>query len=374
MKEVNLPLKISRPLLIVTIGLAVTIFGFIFIRTIGKYISGKVTEGQRGIDEYKLPEFSTSPGFQKIALEKETEKRTQLILDTILGPGKSIVRISIELSPEIQNKEEIHTPKTLSTKQEEKTTISSGEEPGAKSEKTTERTAEKGLPGYFDFIPEEDYFIYPGYPSISEIKGKSPADAQSFRSESRMGTNATKETINTNYALDKRITGTTTPAGTISRIGVFVLLDYNWKKGFTGKAKPMPRSEKEIQYCRTLIERTVGYNAERGDDIEIYNTPFTGSRPAEEMREKLVTGITIVLLLPLLYFIVRTTLNFLQRRTEMKREEIERIRKEEEVEKERKIKEEKELREKIQLHQEQVFQIGKGHPDICARIIRNWLT
>lgn len=376
MKEIKVPFKITRPILIIAICVGVVIFGFLFIRNIGRYVTGKVTEGLKGTEEFKISELSQSPGLQKIAIEKETERRIQTVLDRILGPDKSIVKVSIELSPEIQNKEEIHTPKSLSTKQEEKTNISSEEEPKAKEGKAKGKmSAQEKLPGYFEFIPEEDYFIYPGYPSINEILKSVTAEVPaSFKGETRIGTKATKEILSTNYALDKRMTETITPAGTIDKVAVFVLLDYNWKKGVTGKAKPVPRTEKEIQSYRALIEKTIGYNTERGDEIEIHNIPFTGSRPLEEMKERLVTGITIVLLLPLLYFIVRATLNFLQRRAQMKKEEIELIRKEEEAEKERKLKEEKELREKIQLHQEQVFQIGKGHPDICARIIRNWLT
>lgn len=376
MKEVKLPFKVTRPILIIIIGLGVTIFGFIFIRNLGRYVTGRVTEELKGMEEYRLPEQPQSPVFQKIGVEKEIERRIQTVLEKILGPDKSLVRVNIELSPEIQNREEINTPRLLSTKQEEKTTISSEKEEKAEG-KTKKRISgkEKKLPGYFDFIPEENYFIYPGYPSISEIKMKPGVEVPIAKAEGeRIGTKAIKETLTTDYALDKRMTETITPAGTINKIIVFVIIDYNWKKGFTGKAKPVPRSEKEIQVYRTLIEKTIDYNAERGDQIEIHNMPFTGARPVEEMKERLITGFTVLLLLPILYFIVKATLNFLRRRAEMKREALELIMKEEEVEKERKLKEERELREKIQLHQEQVFQIGKTHPDICARIIRNWLT
>lgn len=373
MKEIKMPFKVTRPVLIIAIGVGVTIFGFIFIRNLSRYVTGKVTEGLRGVEEYKLPELPSSPGFQKIAIEKEMERRIQTILEKILGSNKSIVRVSIELSPEIQNKEELHTPRMISTKKEEKTNISSEEEP-KKEEGVKPKTPEK-LPGYFDFVPEEDYFIYPGYPSISEVKMKAEGAAfLSPKSELKIGTKATRETVSTSYALDKKMSETIIPAGTINKIMVFALIDYNWKKGLTGKARPVPRAEKEMSSYRTLIEKTIGYSSERGDQIEINNIPFLGSRPAEEMRERLVTGITVILLLPLLYFIVRATLNFMQRRAEMKKEEMERIKWVEEAEKEKKSKEGKELKEKIQLHQEQVFQIGKGHPDICARIIRNWLT
>jgi len=379
--KVKLPFKLSRSIIIIGIGVGVAIFGFFFIRTIGRYASTKITSQMKEMEIYKGVQLPDVPGFQKLTIEREMERRIQNILDEVVGPRKSIVRVSVELTPQIQNKEEVNTPKVLSTRKEEKVDISSQrgtEKKGGEEGEEKKTNIESGkVPG----IPEvqiregEDYFIYPGYPSLEDLTIKPSAGRPSFeRGEEKTGTRAEKVASTTEYALDKKIVETTTPAGSINRLTVFVLVDVNWKKTFTGKVVPVRRSEKEIEQLRTLIENAVGYTPERGDKLEILNIPFTGARPAIEMAEKITTGITILILLPLIYFIVRATMNFIRRRAEERQAMIERMRQEEEAERERKAKEEQELRERIQMHQEQVFTIGKTHPDICARIIRNWLT
>lgn len=374
MKEISAPFKISRPVVIIIIGTAVAIFGFIFIRNLGNFVTGKVSEGMKGMENLKLSEMPQTPGFQKVAIEQEMEKRVQSIFDKVLGPEKAIVRVSVELSPQIQNKEEVNTPKEYSSKDEIKATMSSGDiersGDGAGNEKPVLAEGTK-LPNDIDNVSaQEQYFIFPGYPPIDEVAKVLPV-----KGALATGTKATRETLSSNYTLDKKFTETTTPAGTMGKITIFALIDYDWRKAFiSGKSKPYPRSEKDMQTYRTLVENAIGYDAARGDQIEIRNVPFRGARPIEEMKERLVLYVTILLLMPILYFIVKATLNFLQRRAEEKKAEIQFNLKEEEELKQKKLKEDQEYREKIQLHQEQVFQIGKGHPDICARIIRNWLT
>ena len=377
------PTKLSRPIIIIIICVAVAVFGFIFIRNVSRLASNKITQQMKYSETNKGIQMPDVPGYQKLAIEKEMERRVQNIMDEIVGPQKSIVRVTVDLTPMIQDKEEVHTPRPISTTKEEKYTVSSerGTEDKAAEEPAGTAAKKENLPGVFDDVEDqirarggEEYFLYPGYPSVGDLEAKPMGRAPMGSNQEKSGTKSVREASSTDYALDKKITERTTPAGTIDRISVLALVDVNWIKTFTGRTIQRKRSEKELDQIKTLITDAIGVSEDRGDTIIMQNVAFLGARPKVEMMERITTGITVLILLPLIYFIVKTTLTFLKRRAEIRQEMIEKMQQEEEAEKERKIKEEKELRERIQMHQEQVFTIGRTHPDICARIIRNWLT
>ena len=44
----------------------------------------------------------------------------------------------------------------------------------------------------------------------------------------------------------------------------------------------MPRSQKELNDIKSLVARTVGYNEERGDKLEVVSAPFETENIADE--------------------------------------------------------------------------------------------
>jgi flagellar M-ring protein FliF len=86
----------------------------------------------------------------------------------------------------------------------------------------------------------------------------------------------TNETMN--YEINKVVKRIIEPTGVIKRLSVAVLLDgtYEVAKAEDGKEKntyvPIP-AEKLTTY-RDIVMKAVGYNEERGDQIEVSNVPF----------------------------------------------------------------------------------------------------
>jgi flagellar M-ring protein FliF len=59
------------------------------------------------------------------------------------------------------------------------------------------------------------------------------------------------------------------PRGQVQKLSVAVLVD-----GIYQKDKYIPRSKEEIEVIKGMVKRAVGFDADRGDEIEVANVPF----------------------------------------------------------------------------------------------------
>jgi len=90
-----------------------------------------------------------------------------------------------------------------------------------------------------------------------------------------------EETVN--YEITKVVTTEIHEAGTIERLSVAVLVDGRYSEDAEGNVIYEPRSEDELQKLTALVRTAIGYNAERGDQVEVINMRFAdvmGSAPA----------------------------------------------------------------------------------------------
>lgn len=78
-----------------------------------------------------------------------------------------------------------------------------------------------------------------------------------------------------NYELDTTISHTTQQSGVIRRLSVSVAVDY--KPGAAnaeGVSTPEPRNQTELANIRRLLQGGIGFDAQRGDMIEVISVPF----------------------------------------------------------------------------------------------------
>ncbi|MDX1561427.1 MAG: flagellar basal-body MS-ring/collar protein FliF [Gammaproteobacteria bacterium] len=100
-----------------------------------------------------------------------------------------------------------------------------------------------------------------------------PADAAAVQAAAAAGeatASVTSRTAIRNFERDRTMRRSVLPSGTIQRLSVGVLLDYRPADG----GDPVPLSEEEIQMATNLAMQAVGYDAARGDTIEVHNLPF----------------------------------------------------------------------------------------------------
>ncbi len=150
------------------------------------------------------------------------------------------------------------------------------------------------------------------------------AQGPSAEGQSSRNSNRTDEVVN--YEISKTITNRITESGRIKRLSIAILVDgtYSIKPSEDGSKSDFaysPRSDEEVAKLKTLAASAVGFDAKRGDTIEVINLQFSeefSSLPQEEkplawLRNKLdnivqtvVIGLVIVLIMLL---IVRPVIN-----------------------------------------------------------------
>lgn len=203
-------------------------------------------DGRMGSDE--------SMDMQK-QVEKSLENRAQAILDKIIGinasgVSRSIVRITADLDlSQVERQEETFNP----------------DGQVARSEQTSNESS-KGEFG------------------VGGTPGVRPNDANDRSGAGASGSNQTRnverETIN--YEISKKVEKIVLPVGTIKRLSVAVLVDAKKSDKPDAEPKYIKRTEDEIKDLRKIVEQAVGFRTDRGDTMEVSETPFAAMVVSEE--------------------------------------------------------------------------------------------
>lgn len=185
-------------------------------------------------------------------MEKNLEQSVRTMLETALGPGKAIVRVSCALDFKKQEKtEERYHPDNKAVRSEQTLNESSMEKSG-KAE---------GVPGVLSNTRE-------GQAALNNGKKSGYADGETFNKQERT----------VNYEISKVTSHTIEPYPKVMRISTAVLVDgvhkfIEDKKG-QGEWKYFPRSDEEMSKLNKIVKRAVNFDVDRGDEIEVVNIPF----------------------------------------------------------------------------------------------------
>lgn len=98
----------------------------------------------------------------------------------------------------------------------------------------------------------------------------------------------TEET--TNFEISKTIRNTVREGGEIKRLSVAVLVDGTYKTAEDGTKTYQPRPEEEIGKIEDLVKSAIGFDADRGDTIEIVNMQFAEIETSEELPDHTFFG------------------------------------------------------------------------------------
>jgi len=190
-------------------------------------------------------------------VEEGLEKRVQTMLERVVGKGKAIVRVTASLDLRQEEKtEEIYDPDSAVIRSEQRT----------EDKSKVSNPVAMGTPGVAA--------------NLSETGGGTAGVSSS-------NVNKTSETMN--YEINKVVRRIVEPTGKKKRLSVAVLLDgtYEVTKGEGGKEeyKYIPRTDEEMKKYENIVMKAVGYNTERGDQIEVTNIPFETVRLTEEEKK-----------------------------------------------------------------------------------------
>jgi flagellar M-ring protein FliF len=281
----------------------------------------------------------------KLKHEQDLERRIETMLDPVLGPGKVVVRTSVQInSQETQMTKEQFDPENRVVRSQRQASDDAGVNGG-------------GVPGVQSNVPGGD-------------AGRSAVQSASKRS-SEMVT----------YEVGRTTSRIMEPRGQLQKLSVAVLVDGTYQKD-----KYIPRNKEELEVITGMVKRAVGFDADRGDEIEVANVPFkiqpvTPVQPvaAPNLKDVVQTPIGIGVIAGAA--LILGTLIFLFMKRGSKRSPAEAAPAAEPVltsaTPEQVQEEVAVVAQKIVVSEdprkEQLTQIARDYHDVTARIIRMWL-
>lgn len=94
-----------------------------------------------------------------------------------------------------------------------------------------------------------------------------PGQAQAGADSTKSNSGRTEET--TNYEISKTVKTSTVDQGNVKKISIAVVVDGADKNG-----KYLPRTAEEMKQIEALVKSAIGYDAARGDAVQVVNMPF----------------------------------------------------------------------------------------------------
>ena len=124
-----------------------------------------------------------------------------------------------------------------------------------------------------------------GSPSVTVGTNLPDANQDSGDNQSSSAAeNRTEETVN--FEISKKVINHIREAGTIKKLSVAVLVDYEHKLNEEGVRTAIKRSPEEMELLANLVKGAIGYDADRGDQIEIVQMVFKDSINVEEQLDQ----------------------------------------------------------------------------------------
>lgn len=135
-------------------------------------------------------------------------------------------------------------------------------------------SAPSGVPGALSNQPPDTGGAGPQQAAAAQGANGQAAKAQSKPPED-ISRDATR-----NYELDRTVSHTKEPTGAIRRLSVAVILDDKPVRDDKGKLSSRPLTKDELSRMTSLIKNAVGFDAARGDSVNVMNSAFEAANSA----------------------------------------------------------------------------------------------
>ena len=243
----------------------------------GKMLSGtknKSGTGQVSSDQLGLQE----------KMERSLENRIQTMLETALGAGKAIARVSCALDfTREERTEELYKPDNKAIRSEQLfSERSSGKE-----------AAPSGVPGILTNTQPKG--AVQAEEKTETAADQAPESDQAQKTEtSAAAPSFVKQDRTVNYEISKVTSRTVEPFARLKSLSVAVMVD-GIHKSVVGKDKQtewkyVPRTDDEMAKLEKIVKHAVNFNAKRGDSVEVVNLPFERHMTIEEEEEEIAGG------------------------------------------------------------------------------------
>lgn len=187
----------------------------------------------------------------KTKLENHYTRQVEELLSRVLGPGRVVARVAVELdNTEAWHEEEIYDPNMVAVRSERALNLGSSFQSGR-----------GGVPGVVSNMPEPPNLVTP---------------------ESKEEEN--KNEVIKNFEVSKSVIRSQKPRGSLKRVSVAVVVDGEYvQRQLPGgetvtEFKPLPAER--LAQLEEIVKRAIGFNPARGDSVTIESVPFYTPDPA----------------------------------------------------------------------------------------------
>lgn len=188
-------------------------------------------------------------------VEKTYESRIEQLISPIVASGKVRVQVAADIDfASSQVSRESWNPESQVVRSEQINSDSRGGNANAKA---------TGIPGALSNQPIAN--------NTADAEG---ADAS--------GATEGSKSITRNYEIERTLNHSDTPAGTIKRLSVAVVVDGRPQKNAEGKIVKAAPNAAELERLTMLVQNAVGYEAERGDKVTVLSADFIPDVVADE--------------------------------------------------------------------------------------------
>jgi len=208
-------------------------------------------------------------------LEQDYVRRIEDLLAAVVGPGGVRAKVSAQVDFEV-------TERTREEYQPDRAVLRSSQEES--SESATGGAASGGVPGTLSNQPPQGGSLAPA-PAAAPAAGTATPPASGAVAAAATTTPAAAATPKErssrsvrNFEIDRTISHSKLAGGGVKRLTVAVVVDDRHAIGADGKETREPRSQEELDRYTKLVRDAVGFDAERGDSINVVNAAFV---PAE---------------------------------------------------------------------------------------------
>jgi flagellar M-ring protein FliF len=190
-------------------------------------------------EEGSLEGLTNSQYEFRMQTQRNLERRIEDLLTPVLGPGHVSVKVNADMdfSKKIIRKE-MYDPQVAVVRSEQRM-----------EESIQGRASLEG-----------------GVPDVN------------FRGDGLTGTvsnqQSSREQRTTNYEINKEEQTITSNVGELNRLSIAVIVDGTYAPNAQGEMAFVPRTDDEIRSIRQLVASAAGFNAARGDTLEVSNIPF----------------------------------------------------------------------------------------------------
>ena len=202
-------------------------------------------------------QHSTSQFEYKKELEQYYIKRIENILTPVVGQNAVRAQVAADIDFTVtEQTQESYNPDMPAIRSEQ--TV---------EEKSGARLENGGVPGSQANQPQS------GSPSAENESARQALPGNSLRRSTR------------NYELDKTISHTRAGGNSIKRLSVAVVVDDEKKAGTNGNVERVPLSSEKLQHITDLVKDAIGFDAQRGDSVNVINTTFSEPPPPAPLPE-----------------------------------------------------------------------------------------